>query len=139
MRVPVELLEDADRDRAADLIEEWGYPRGLTDWELDEGHWFAWGLDVLFWFTPTQDEHQWALHICMEPRARGVTDPQETLSVLRVICQLLRGRRMWVFLNESMGQWVEDYLTRLGFAKENGGMVYELGDERWEISTSASS
>jgi len=126
-----ELLEDSDRQLAAMTVEGWGYPREITDWEVEYAVWLAYGKDVMFWFTPMPDSPDLAAHICISPAARGRVDARRLLGRMETISELLGAFKMWSVRPNDMAPEMTGYLKRLGFAKEKGGMVRLLGDESW--------
>lgn len=122
-------LQDDDIIRAAALVELWGYPREIHALEIEYGTWVEYGRECVLWYTPIPDSDDLAAHICIAPAARGNLSGRRLAAGIEIIAQLLGAQRVWSYRCPGEDPKMVEYLLRLGFVADNGGLVRHLGDE----------
>ena len=128
MRRFLELNEETKSAAICD-VEEWGYPREVTQAEVDHGIWLRYGLDCIIWFT-MHDLGQLGVHICIEPGSRyGRAVTRKLLTGIDVIGELLGAESVCAIPMPGLEE-IHSYCKRLGWVlNSTGWYIHRLGDE----------
>lgn len=136
-------IDDDERQAMADVVEKWGYPRGIGPDEVALGLWLAYGRHCVVLMMPNIDpEHldtldegsgpiEVALHICIEPEYRSRLSARGCFNGLRAITEACYPQLKRI-IAEPIGPDAakcEQYLERLGYRVEE----YDTGSRRWVL------
>lgn len=110
LRSPLWLTDNADQaDAILDAIA-WGYPREITDRELEVADWFRFGEGCVYWFEPVSNESA-GFHISIRADQRGRVYPRSLFSVVRTSACLFGYKTLLVLRPPEK---VAEYLGRMG-------------------------
>ena len=135
MRSCFREVPQADRCEVAKLALEWGYPREIHEFELQDGAWVKYGEKVLIWFTPGPEEDTVCLHVIGDPVHSKGLGSARNLMALETIAELLGANRLYALLSvEHTAQGVpvaamRRYLRMRGWAENQWGAYRDLGEE----------
>lgn len=123
-----QMLEIDERVSAALDARLWGFPREVSEVEINYGAWFRMGQEVIHWFElPHPDRpHDLPLHLVVDPKVRHKWPVRRWHYLMQGCAELIGARRVrGVPFDED---WeMLSYCLRMGWTQESDGFILELG------------
>lgn len=139
----IELVPASEHFWAARLVEAWGYPRGVTEREVEQGAWFRYSDGSgIAWVVPAHEslvsivgEHAYCFHGIGSPAARSqrgrVLSPRAA-TFIEGWAEILGARRLYSLVPDETpdvpAAAMRRYLRCYGYSSDRYGSVKELGE-----------
>lgn len=122
-----EFVTQAGRTWAAWKVEQWGYPRPITDSDRRLARWYIWGPGI-FWLQERGEvlhQRELIVHACLPPAFRRRVYPRPWLRLLVQLAQRIK-YDVLRYLGDPESE-VAGYLRRLGWVHDGESLVFTLG------------
>lgn len=129
-------VTELDGHQAAQVVDDWGYPRALDAAEVNHSKWFSYGPHVVWWLNRNvlHKDRELSLHICIDPAFRGRVYGRKFLYAVEIVGELLHAERLVSWMPKDSP--TEGYLARMGWqevplrsTQTLAAWVRELGGE----------
>lgn len=123
-----ELDDIPERLVAAQDVMIWGFPRPVTEGEIELGFWFRMGKTVVWWYEAPNPSRPLAalIHLAVAPRVRSRWPVRRWLVAAEVVAEMM-GAEELVFAPEHKTSEIVRYAVKLGWKPEGPRFAKPLG------------